>query len=164
MGVTLIKSWAVLGKEIDMRVKCTNNPTGDSHLVIGKEYVVRQEKGNDYILKYGDGVITFPHSCFEWVSDRVTLSKMDCYAGKLLVEAVAHDPNIFDEAGIYVQFIEGCGYSPYTMTPDEADALADRIKEAAAETRRMFRCAHKNQSVNDRSQFVCDNCDEELGR
>lgn len=72
------------------------------------------------------------------MSDKVTLSRMDCYAGKFVAEAVAQEPDIFDEEGVYVQFIEGCGYHVFDMTPDEADTLADRIKEAAAATRKAF--------------------------
>lgn len=72
------------------------------------------------------------------MSDKVTLSRMDCYAGKFEAEASGHTPDIHDEPGVYVQFIEGCGYDVYTLTPDEADTLADRIREAAAETRKAF--------------------------
>lgn len=125
-----------------MRVVCVLNPTQDGHLTIGKEYVVKEERGSktagDYVLQCDGFTITFPKSCFEWTSDKVTLSRMDCYAGKWLAEATAHSPDIFDEPGVYVQFIEGCGYHPYTMTPDEADRLADRIREAAAKTREAF--------------------------
>lgn len=121
-----------------MRVICVNNPTRDSHLVVGKEYVVKKEKGDNYILQCDDFTVTFPKSCFEWTSDNVTLSRMDCYAGKWLAHASGWTPDIHDEEGVYIEFIEGCGHHVYEATPDEADRFADRIKEQAAKSREAF--------------------------
>lgn len=70
---------------------------------------------------------------------RIELSQMDCYAGKFKAEAIAHEADVFDEPGVYAQFIEGCGHHVFTMTPDEADQFADMIKAAADKSRKSFK-------------------------
>ena len=67
------------------------------------------------------------------------LSKMDCYAGKQLVEVSDFSPDIHDEPGMYLQFVEGCGYTVYEITPDEAEKLAALLLAKAKETRKNFK-------------------------
>lgn len=116
----------------------------------GKEYDVityhpTSEFSGEFLVYFPENLVGtgnlscgFDANLFREVSNNVTLSNMDCYAGKWLANAQAHSPDIFDKPGVYLQFIEGCGYSPYTMSPDEADEVADRLKKAAAESRRLF--------------------------
>lgn len=69
---------------------------------------------------------------------KIELSQMNCYAGKIKAEVLAHTSDIYDEPGAYAQFIEGCGYDVYTMTPDEADVFADMLKAGAQASRNAF--------------------------
>jgi len=68
----------------------------------------------------------------------LTLSQMDCYAGKMLAECMPFSPDIHKEPGMYLQFVEGCGYHVYTLTPDEADKLAEMLRQTAEQSRREF--------------------------
>lgn len=63
---------------------------------------------------------------------------MDCYAGKMRAEANPHEPDIFDEPGVYLQFVEGCGYTVFTLTPEEAEQYADMLKASAKASREAF--------------------------
>ncbi len=51
---------------------------------------------------------------------QIKLSRMDCYAGKQRAEVMAGDKDYF-----YLQFVEGCGYTVYEITPDEAIELGN---------------------------------------
>jgi hypothetical protein len=68
----------------------------------------------------------------------LTLTK--CYVGHWWVEVMPYSPRIHEEgAGLYLQFKEGCGYTPFSITPDEADRLADLLKAGAAQARRAYK-------------------------
>lgn len=75
--------------------------------------------------------------------ETVKLSLMPCYAGSWQAEVMTStpDPGESEEPHFYLQFVEGCGYSVYSMTPDEAEKVAmnmlagvKRIRGAAGPT------------------------------
>lgn len=80
--------------------------------------------------------------------DEVTLSRMDCYAGKQRAEVNAYDPELQLEDGIdappyvWLQFVEGCGYTVYTVTPDEAEDLAVMLFNHAQIARKRYEHRH----------------------
>lgn len=75
--------------------------------------------------------------------DSIVCSTMDCYAGKWRAEVMAMSPDIHDQPGIYVQFVEGCGYHPFTLTPEEALTLAEKMRQAALHSKKDFAHAHQ---------------------
>lgn len=70
--------------------------------------------------------------------EKVPLSKMPCYAGNIYVEVTPFSPDLHDNEGIYLQFVEGCGYDVKTLTPNEAEILAKQLQLAAIRTRKSF--------------------------
>lgn len=73
-------------------------------------------------------------------TDAIKLSRMDCYAGKIRAEVLPWENDGLDRVpGLYLQFVQGCGYSPYEMTPDEADQLAALLRVGAAKARANFK-------------------------
>jgi hypothetical protein len=74
------------------------------------------------------------------MSERVDLNAMKPgYDGRLKrAEISAHEPPIHDVPGVYLQFVEGCGYDVYELTPDEADAISKYLADAAVQTRAAF--------------------------
>jgi hypothetical protein len=46
-------------------------------------------------------------------------------------EVLGFDPDINGEPGMYLQFVEGCGYDVYELTPDEARELAGELAAEA---------------------------------
>lgn len=74
--------------------------------------------------------------------EKMDLSRHDCYAGKMRVEVMDASPELQEsphpQAYLYLQFVEGCGYSPYELTPQEADHLAHMLQAGAARARKNF--------------------------
>ncbi len=74
----------------------------------------------------------------------IELTKMkNGYDGKpTRLEVQDFDPFIHDGPedgpGIYLQHVDGCGYTPYELTADQAEALAKEILEKVAESRKAF--------------------------
>ena len=54
------------------------------------------------------------------------------------VEVQEFGPDIHEGPGMYLQFVDGCGYTVYTLSPDEAEALAKMLTTAAETTRKLF--------------------------
>lgn len=48
------------------------------------------------------------------------------------------DPDIYAEPGVCLQIADGCGYTVYELTPEEAEAIAKALINAAAKTRKAF--------------------------
>ena len=69
------------------------------------------------------------------MNEPIKLSRMPCYAGFWKAQATAHTADIHDKPGVYVQFIEGCGYSVFEMEPEEALELAIQITIAVNKTK-----------------------------
>jgi hypothetical protein len=78
-----------------------------------------------------------PASQGDPMKEAITLSLMDCYAGKQLAEVMPWGGGMDGThvGGLYLQFVEGCGYTVYELTPDEADALALALVRGAAVAR-----------------------------
>jgi hypothetical protein len=55
------------------------------------------------------------------------------------MEVLAHDPDIHDEPGVYLQKVEGCGYTVFELTPEEATILGTFLIEQAEESVTAFR-------------------------
>lgn len=55
----------------------------------------------------------------------VILSREDCYAGKRRLEVLPVN------GYLYLQIVEGCGYTPVEMTAEEAVNLANILLESA---------------------------------
>lgn len=53
-------------------------------------------------------------------------------------ETMSFDPDIHDIPGVYLQIVDGCGYTVYEMTPEEAETVAKMLIASAAETRKNF--------------------------
>lgn len=57
----------------------------------------------------------------------IDLSRMDCYAGKWRAEILESTPAPTDPPGtepfLWIQFVEGCGYTTFELTPQEAICL-----------------------------------------
>lgn len=73
--------------------------------------------------------------------DSIELSLMDCYAGKERAEIMVFEKEDgdYDAPGLWLQFVQGCGYTPYQLTANEADKLADILKKGAAKSRKSFK-------------------------
>jgi len=69
------------------------------------------------------------------------LTLTTCYAGHWWVEVMPYSPDIHenDPPAMYLQFKEGCGYTPFSITPEEAERLADLLKAGAAAVRRAYK-------------------------
>jgi hypothetical protein len=67
------------------------------------------------------------------MSQAIPLSKMKPgHNGRLKqAEVLGFDPDINGEPGMYLQFVEGCGYDVYEFTPDEARRLATELTAEA---------------------------------
>lgn len=71
---------------------------------------------------------------------------MDCYAGKWAVEVMPHEPFLdekktivhMEQPGMFLQFVEGCGYTVFNLTPNEAESLAKILVQGAKATRKAF--------------------------
>lgn len=74
------------------------------------------------------------------MDEKVILSLEDGYAGKRYVEIMDSCPENTSGSIPYLwfQFVEGCGYTDYRMTPDEADKVADMLKTAAERIRKAW--------------------------
>ena len=69
----------------------------------------------------------------------IDLSHHKSYTGgQQQAEVQEFGPDIHDGPGMYLQFVDGCGYTVYTLSPDEAEALAKMLTEAAELTRKLF--------------------------
>jgi hypothetical protein len=55
------------------------------------------------------------------------------------MEVVPFSKDIHSKPGIYLQEVEGCGYTVFELTPIEALALAAHLKKAAEETMAEFK-------------------------
>jgi hypothetical protein len=73
------------------------------------------------------------------MKESIKLSQMDCYAGKWRAEVQAKSKDIHDEAGLYLQFVEGCGYTVFDLTPDEGRELAKILIQKADEAEKEFK-------------------------
>lgn len=73
------------------------------------------------------------------MGNSIRLSQMDCYTGKIRAEVNAFGPDIHSQPGLYLQFVEGCGYDVKTLTPDEAEQLAELLLKSAFRTRKAFK-------------------------
>ncbi len=84
---------------------------------------------------------TPPHHTFFDPTNKVEMTlRAPCYTGLYeFLEVSAHDPDIHDEPGIYLQKVEGCGYDVWELTAEEADALAVILAAKAKETRAAFK-------------------------
>ena len=61
------------------------------------------------------------------------------YNGKpTCLETMTFDPDIHDKPGVYLQHVEGGGYTVYEMTLEQAEALAKELLDAAKECRESF--------------------------
>lgn len=68
----------------------------------------------------------------------IELSKMPCYAGLQQAEVMFNDGKTFNEPpNLYLQFVEGCGYTVYELTADEADKVAEMLVKAAKRMREL---------------------------
>jgi hypothetical protein len=58
------------------------------------------------------------------------------------LEVMAIDPDIHDAPsevpGVYLQHVEGCGYTVYRLTADEARFLGERLIAQAADSLKQF--------------------------
>lgn len=55
-----------------------------------------------------------------------------------MVEIMDREPGLSTAPGIYLQFREGQAYTVFDITPEEADRLADNLKQAANKSRKRF--------------------------
>lgn len=56
----------------------------------------------------------------------------NCYTGyPFTMNVHPYDPDIHEKPGVYLEFQEGCGYTPYDLTPDEARQVAQALIAAA---------------------------------
>ncbi len=77
------------------------------------------------------------------MEDSVSLSRMPCYAGLQRAEVIGGEPYRREghpdlDPYFYLQFVEGCGYTVYEITPDEADKLAAILTERAKYCRQAY--------------------------
>lgn len=62
-----------------------------------------------------------------------------CYTGGYRQAQVsAHMPDIWDKPGTYLQIVEGCGYTVYELSPDEAEIIGNQLIRAAKASRAAF--------------------------
>ena len=54
------------------------------------------------------------------------------------LELMEFTPDIHDKPGVYLQHVEGCGYTVYELTPDQARFLGERLIAKANETLKAF--------------------------
>jgi hypothetical protein len=65
----------------------------------------------------------------------------DGYPLRVEVLSKTYDPDngiAGGEPGVYLQFVEGCGYDVRVLSVIEAEALASILKHVAAESRKSF--------------------------
>jgi hypothetical protein len=74
------------------------------------------------------------------MKDHIKLSKMPCYAGLWRAEVMEFTPDINggNNKGVYLQFVEGCGYSVFELTTDEARELAQILVDKANQTDKIY--------------------------
>jgi hypothetical protein len=73
------------------------------------------------------------------MKEHILVSQMICYTGSpWRCEVSDWTPGIHDIPGVYIQFVEGCGYHVWDLTPDEAEGLAAILLKQAAKTRANF--------------------------
>jgi len=92
----------------------------------------------------------FQSDKYDWCKpDFVPLKVTDKMAQDLLWEYAKRRREVDKEFGIDLQTaLLDAGYDPPWMTEQDINRV----------------CVHSRQHVNDRSQFVCDDCGVELGR
>lgn len=92
------------------------------------------------------------------MSESIKLSQMPCYAGLWKAEVIAQEPFIptqgkesiemYEKPGVTLQFVEGCGYTVFNLTPEEADELVKQLQYAAMLTRLKFGpCGEGNKGL-----------------
>lgn len=79
------------------------------------------------------------------MKDHIELTEMPVnYTGHhSRMEVMEFSPDIHDKPGVYLQYVEGCGYTVYNLTPDEARFLGECLIRKAKETMKAFSKAGK---------------------
>ncbi len=67
-----------------------------------------------------------------------------CYTGSLTcLEVQPFDPEVHTDPGLYLQHVEGCGYTVYHLTCEEAEQLVAHLLRGVTETRKAFAATPK---------------------
>lgn len=74
------------------------------------------------------------------MKDHIELTEMPVnYTGHhSRLEILGFSPDIHDHPGIYLQHVEGCGYTVYEMTVDQARFLGERLIAQVNESVKAF--------------------------
>lgn len=74
-------------------------------------------------------------------SDSVELTEMPpAYTGHpCRLQITGFSKGINDQPGVYLQHVEGCGYTVYELTPEQARNVAKLLIDAADKTEKEFK-------------------------
>jgi hypothetical protein len=88
----------------------------------------------DVLTKYKNSVTVFS------MKDSIVLTEMpvNYTGGHDRLEVMSFDSDIHDRAGVYLQHVEGCGYTVYNLTPQQAIELASILIRQANDSLEQF--------------------------